>query len=156
MALVFLGLGSNMGNREDNLAKMVDLIADRAGDISLRSGIIESEPWGYTGEKKYLNMVVGMNTVLGPMDLLMALKRIEMELGRDMSVTGYSDRPADIDILFYGDLIMATPELTIPHIRLHERDFVLRPLLEIAPGYMHPAFGLTVAELYRRFEEKGE
>lgn len=142
---VFLGLGSNMGNRRQNLRDAVRLIEKNAGRVVRHSSVMESEPWGYCSDSKYLNAVVMIETTLTPHELLAATQRAESEMGRTRKSTvrqttegkwqtvegQYSDRPIDIDILLYDDLQLTTPELTIPHPRMEERDFVMIPLREI-------------------------
>ena len=143
--IVYLGLGSNMGNRKDNLDKALDLLSQslRVGQIS---SIYDTESVGNINQPHFLNLVCQVNTTLAPMALLTLVKGIESKLGRAPS-TPNAPRPIDIDILFYGDQVIQTPELVIPHLRLAERAFVLIPLAEIAPDLVHPVSGKRVREL---------
>ena len=135
----YLSLGSNLGDRHSLLLLAIDLLARRVGRLVRASSIIETEPWGYDSPHSYLNAVVLLQTTLTPQQLLSTTQTIERELGRKQktpansgnTLPSYSDRPIDIDILLYGDLQLSTPDLTIPHPRMHQRDFVMRPLREI-------------------------
>lgn len=135
----YLSLGSNLGDRHSLLLLAIDLLARRVGRLVRASSIIETEPWGYDSPHSYLNAVVLLQTTLTPQHLLSTTQTIERELGRQQKTPAnsgdtlppYSDRPIDIDILLYGDLQLSTPDLTIPHPRMHQRDFVMRPLREI-------------------------
>ncbi|MCH5176251.1 MAG: 2-amino-4-hydroxy-6-hydroxymethyldihydropteridine diphosphokinase [Prevotellaceae bacterium] len=133
MHTVYLSLGSNLGDKEQNLASAVSEIARRIGDITAQSAFIETEPWGYDSKNTFLNAAVRVETELSPIDLLHATQQIERDLGRThKSRHGqYHDRIIDIDILLYDDLHIQTPELTIPHPLMQQRNFVLIPLKEI-------------------------
>ena len=148
---VYLGLGSNMGNRRDNLDRALDLLSQRL-QVEKVSSVYDTEPVGNVNQPRFLNLVCQGYTRLAPMELLTLAKGIELKLGR---VAGKSNapRPIDIDILFYGDLVMETPELVIPHPRLSERAFVLIPLAEIAPDLVHPVSSQTVKELMKAVTE---
>ncbi len=142
---VYLGLGSNLGSREDNLDKAMELISQRLrlGKVSPR---YDTEPVGNTNQPRFLNMVCEVSTALPPASLLALLQGFELKLGRVPGKPN-SPRPIDLDILFYGNQMINTPELTIPHPRLAERAFVLVPLADIAPDLMHPVLHKTVKEL---------
>lgn len=133
MHTVYLSLGSNLGDREATMRRAIGLLNERAGSVDRQSSFIETEPWGFESTNKFLNMCVRLLTTLSPEQLLLATKQIERELGRTQkSVNGkYHDRPIDIDILMYDDLQLSTPDLTLPHPHMQERDFVMIPLREI-------------------------
>ena len=133
MHTVYLSLGSNLGDREATMRRAIGLLNERAGSVDRQSSFIETEPWGFESTNKFLNMCVRLLTTLSPEQLLMATKQIERELGRTQkSVNGqYHDRPIDIDILMYDDLQLSTPDLTLPHPHMQEREFVMIPLREI-------------------------
>ena len=142
---VYLGLGSNMGNRQDNLDRALDLLSQRLR-IGKVSSIYDTEPIGNVNQPHFLNLACQAYTRLAPGELLTLAKGIELKLGRVLSKYN-APRPIDIDILFYGDLVIETPELVIPHPRLTGRAFALVPLDEIAPDLVHPVNGKTVKEL---------
>ncbi len=148
MITAYLGLGSNMGNRQDNLNRALDFLSQRLriGEVS---SIYDTEPMGNINQSRFLNLVCQVYTRLTPTELLALAKGIENKLGR-VSSKSNAPRPIDIDILFYGEQVMETPELTIPHPRLAERAFVLVPLAKIAPELVHPVSGKTIKELKRK------
>ena len=142
MHQVYLGLGTNLGDKEANLKAAVEEIGKRVGEVTSLSAFHVSEPWGFTSEHTFLNAVCCVLTDFRPMEVLRLTQDIERSLGRlKKSVNGhYSDRLIDIDILLYDDLRIATPELTIPHPLMGQRDFVMIPLHEIAPDINVEAF----------------
>ena len=142
---VYLGLGSNLGDRKAILEKALQLLGQRL-QIERVSSLYETEPEGYAEQPLFLNAVCLAQTKLGPLQLLSVIKGIEASLGRVPSFPN-APRPIDLDIIFYGDLVMETPELTIPHPRLEERAFVLIPLAEFAPNLLHPASGESIKDL---------
>ena len=142
----FLLLGSNLGDRMAMLQNAADRIAERIGIILTQSSIYETEPWGVTNQPNFLNQVLEIETPLHPIDVLAGILKIEIELGRERREL-WSERTIDIDILYYEDVVMTMQNLVIPHPRLHERQFTLVPLVEIAPDFMHPKLKATNKEL---------
>lgn len=135
MATLYLSLGTNLGDRRSNLKTACTLIAREVGTIVSESDIIETEPWGFDSSNSFLNMAVKVQTHLLPLDVLHATQGIERQMGRSEKTEGgqYKDRIIDIDLLLYDDVVMNTPELTIPHPRMFQRRFVMEPLAQIAP-----------------------
>lgn len=140
---VYLGLGSNLGDCRENLERAIRLIADRVGAVTRQSSFIETEPWGFESENRFLNAVILCETTQTPREVLRLTQQIERDMGRRKVVGGgltvdgqriYSDRIVDIDILLYDDLTVDEPDLKIPHPLMHQRDFVMIPLKEINSG----------------------
>lgn len=139
---VFLGLGSNLGDRQANIERAIELISERVGEVIRRSSLIETEPWGFESENKFLNGVILCETLLTPRQVLRKTQKIERDLGRKKKTVNsqqstvfspsYADRPIDIDILLYDELTVDEPDLKIPHPRMQEREFVMIPLKEIS------------------------
>lgn len=130
---VYLGLGSNLGDKVWNLSEAIRLIAERVGQVVRQSSFIETEPWGFRSDNTFLNAVILCETDKTPREVLLLTQQIERDMGRrkkSVSV-GYIDRTIDIDILLYDDLTVDEPDLKIPHPLMHQRDFVMRPLEEI-------------------------
>ena len=138
---VYLRLGTNLGDREENMHRALQLLNLRVGKLERVSRMIETEPWGFQSENKFLNACCRICTALSPIQLLKATQKIERSLGRtEKSKNGiYHDRLIDIDILYYDDLTMNTPQLTIPHPHIREREFVTVPLREIMEDASHPS-----------------
>ena len=151
MAVTYLGLGSNLGNRRKQLITAMALLAERAGDMLAYSAFHETEAWVFVSENRFLNAAVKLQTDLPPLALLHATQQIERELGRTQKSDGtYHDRPIDIDLLLYDELILATPELVLPHPLMHERKFVMEPLSEIAPFLIHPLLKERIIDINER------
>jgi 2-amino-4-hydroxy-6-hydroxymethyldihydropteridine diphosphokinase len=142
---VYLALGSNLGDRLANLKQAIDALTPQM-EVKAKSSVYETPPWGFEDQPKFLNQVVKAKTYLDPQPLLKHLKRLEVALGRQASFPN-GPRLIDMDILFYDELILNTSALVIPHPRLHERGFVLLPLMEIAPALIHPVNKKSVREM---------
>jgi len=151
--IVYLSLGTNLGDRLANLKSALAALTPQM-IVKERSHIYETPPWGYTEQPAFLNQVVKVETYLAPEPLLKHLKRIEVALGREPSFQN-GPRLIDLDILFFDDLVLETPAVTIPHPRMHERAFVLVPLNDIAPELVHPEFKKTVRELLAGCDTSG-
>jgi 2-amino-4-hydroxy-6-hydroxymethyldihydropteridine diphosphokinase len=146
---VYLGLGSNVGDREGTLERALTALGERGLEVGARSSLYLTEPMDAPPQEWFLNAVAGARTALAPQDLLRACQEVERELGR-VRLVFRGPRTLDLDLLLYGDVVREDPLLTVPHPRLHERRFVLVPLHEIAPSLVHPRLGLTVHELLER------
>ncbi len=144
---VFLGIGTNIGNREENIRYALTRINEFIGKVLKTSCIYETEPWGFTAENQFLNMAIEVETILSPSDLLVMINRIETFLGRNRMERKYVSRTIDIDILLYKDQIINDRNLEVPHPLMHKRKFVLVPLNEIASGFEHPVFKRSIAYL---------
>ena len=142
---MYLGLGSNLGDCRKNLERAIRLINDRVGHVTRQSSFIETEPWGFESQNKFLNAVILCETTKTPREVLLLTQQIERDMGRthksraekpiansEKPKAKYADRPIDIDILLYDDLTIDEPDLKIPHPLMHERDFVMMPLNEIS------------------------
>ena len=155
MSLVYLILGGNRGNREEIFLSAIDMVAALIGKINSLSALYESESWGFKSEP-FINQVIVLDTTLAPEEILDRCQEIEARLGRTREKEGYEARTIDIDILYYGSLVINTGRLKIPHPRIAERRFVLLPLAEIAPDLEDPASGLTVSEMLRNCTDQGK
>lgn len=146
---VYLGLGTNLGDKGLNLHVAVEKINERIGKVTSLSAFYVTAPWGFSSENSFLNAACCVESGLSPFDILKETQAIERELGRMKKSVGgnYSDRLIDIDLLLYGDLILHTPELELPHPLMTERRFVMEPLVEIAPEVVHPVLGKRLGEL---------
>lgn len=152
MAIVYLSLGSNSGDRIGYVQQATSLLGGVEGvDIIRTSSFYETEPWNMKTETWFVNAVVEIKTNLSPHDLLETCKRIEQQLGRKPS-TSYEDRTIDIDILFYNKDIINDETVTIPHKFVHLRAFTLVPLLELIPDYIHPVLGKSIIDLHSDLE----
>jgi len=146
MSTVYLGLGTNLGDKEQNLHQAIDKIQERVGKILSLSAFYNSAPWGYISDNMFVNAVVCISTTFSPQEVLNITQEIEKELGRkEKSIdASYSDRVIDIDILLYDSVILSTDNLTIPHPLMIKRLFVMDPLAEIAPDMVIPGVNKTV------------
>jgi 2-amino-4-hydroxy-6-hydroxymethyldihydropteridine diphosphokinase len=145
MAQSFIALGSNVGDREGNLRRAIAAVG-QYGKVTAVSSVYETEPMYYVDQGWFLNCVVSAETTLRPRELLVALREIEAEMGRERGAR-YGPRVIDLDILFYGTEIVSEPGLEIPHPKIAERQFVLAPLGEISPDLVHPVLGRKVSEI---------
>jgi 2-amino-4-hydroxy-6-hydroxymethyldihydropteridine diphosphokinase len=144
---VLLSLGSNLGDRADYLRRAVEALASLPDTrLAAQSSIHETAPWGVTDQPSFLNLAVEIETALGPLELLNAVKAVEVRLGRTPG-SHWGPRVIDIDLVLWQDKVMKTDALELPHPRFRERAFVLLPLREIAPDAVDPVTGRTVAEL---------
>ncbi len=151
--VVFLALGTNLGDRLRNLQDAMAALPPVVTVLE-SSPVYETQPWGVVNQPAFLNMVLNGKTSFTPLALLKHLKDLEIHLGRLPSIR-YGPRKIDIDILFYADLVLDTPGLTIPHPGLHERAFVLVPLVDLAPDLVHPVLGKTVRQLLAGVDATG-
>jgi 2-amino-4-hydroxy-6-hydroxymethyldihydropteridine diphosphokinase len=149
----YLSLGSNLGDRAEHIERALQLLA--SGDVKVvrRSGPYETAPRDYTEQPWFLNMVAEIETSLSPLELLRRAAQVEKQLGRHRLVDK-GPRTIDIDIILFGDLVLDTPALVIPHPRMHERRFVLEPLVEIAPDVRHPVFNRTAMEMLNDVQDQ--
>ena len=158
MAKVYISLGTNLGDKEQNLRTAVQKIEEQVGKIVSLSAFYVTAPWGFSSDNSFLNAAACVETKLSPLEVLQETQMIEKELGRTQKSVNrmYSDRLIDIDLLLYEDLVLSVisvsgVELTLPHPLMAERDFVMKPLAEIAPGLVHPVLGKTMKELTSSF-----
>lgn len=152
MPTAYIGIGSNLSNREENCEKAIKLLEGNNIKVTKRSSIIETEPWGVEDQPKFINMAVEIETDLAPEELLSLLKGIEFEIGRSPAER-WGPREIDLDILLYDNLIRKTPELEIPHPQISKREFVLKPLSEIAPEKIHPVLKKSIKDLFSQFPQ---
>ena len=146
MNTVLFSLGSNLGSRLDVLSQATLLIGQHIGDVVKKSSVYETSAWGINDQPDFLNMAIEVNSNLSPVEILEQVNEIEKQLGR-VRFEKWGMRKIDIDILFYNDMVLETPELTIPHPHLHVRKFVLIPLSEIAGDFNHPKLKESVRKL---------
>lgn len=155
MANVYIGLGSNLGDRKKNITNATVILGSVMGDIKILSSIYETKPWGFSSDNLFLNAVILIETDCTPETCLQMAKRIEEEMGRTYAHhERYEDRVIDIDILLYDDITIYTEKLTIPHPLIQERKFVLQPLSEIAPELIHPVLNKPIKDLLEELEKK--
>ena len=154
--VIYLSIGSNIGERMLNIVKARGLISNQLGVVQSVSSTYETGAWGYTSVNRYYNICLSLSTTLSPQNVLSEIKSIEVSMGRVRDNSGYSDRIIDIDLLFYGNEVIEIPGLKVPHPRLGERKFVLVPLLEIAPDLVHPQFQLTIREMAEQCKDNSD
>ena len=155
MPTVYLGLGANLGDREENIRRALEMLAERSVGVRVVSALVETEPQGGPPEQpKFINGAALVETDLSPRELLEVSAEVEQALGRQRPGERWAARTIDIDILVYGQRVIDAPDLTVPHPRIAERGFVLEPLAEIAPGLAVPGTGRTVAELWAAFNSR--
>lgn len=147
MATAYIGIGSNLGERAQNIERAITMLAESGIKLIARSSLIETAPWGVTDQPMFMNAALKAETALTPHDLLGALKDIERRMGRLFEQERWGPRVIDLDILLYDDDVIDTRDLKIPHPHMHERAFVLAPLNEIAPDATHPVLCKSVSKL---------
>ena len=147
--VVYFSLGTNLGDKEQNLRMAVQKIRKQIGEVISLSAFDATAPWGFSSEHTFLNAAACVETLLPPLSVLHLTQEIEREIGRTHKSVGgvYSDRVIDIDLLLYDDRVLDTPELKLPHPLMHERRFVMEPLAEIAPDLVHPIVKKKMREL---------
>jgi 2-amino-4-hydroxy-6-hydroxymethyldihydropteridine diphosphokinase len=150
---IYLGLGSNLGDRLENLYRVPGLFPSTI-ELHRVSPVYETEPWGYTDQPTFLNQVAEVDSVLAPLELLDELKHIEEEMGREPTFR-YGPRLIDLDILLYNNIVYNRAGLIIPHLHLHERAFVLAPLADLIPDLVHPVLGKTISQLLTAVDQSG-
>lgn len=153
---IFLSLGSNLGNRMDNIESARRILLQSVGQLVVSSPVYESEPWGFKSDHWFLNQVVKMKTMLQPFPLMEKMLEIEEQIGRERKEEGYTDRLIDLDILFYDDFVINGKVLTLPHPGVADRMFILKPLREIAPDMEHPLLKSSVKKLLKKCKDKGK
>ncbi len=155
----YLNIGSNIGDRRDNLYRAVVALAACTGGDCAVSPIVESEPWGFESDNRFMNLGVCLQSTMSPWQMLERIHEIERELGsashRDAQ-GGYVDRLVDIDIVAIDDLVIDSPSLQVPHRHLPERDFFLIPMQHLAPEWRHPVTGLTAAQMLEQMSSGEE
>ncbi len=153
MNTVVLLIGGNEGERLMFLQQAVEQIEKRVGEVLKKSSIYETEPWGFSAEQNFLNQALVVSTGKSPQETLKECLQIEENLGRQRLSEGYASRTMDIDILFFNEEIIQTTELEIPHPRLHQRLFVLLPLVEIMPDFIHPVLKKNISALLENCQD---
>ncbi len=158
MSEAIISLGSNLGDRKRNLADALQMLGARHCTVVAVSHLYETEPWGFVSNDIFLNQIAVVDTTLSPRELIDTLLNIEQQLGRSRTSTtqGYSSRPIDLDIIFFDDLISDDTHITLPHPKMHLRRFVLEPLNELRPHFIHPLFNKTVAQLLKECDDNSK
>ncbi|MCD8198628.1 MAG: 2-amino-4-hydroxy-6-hydroxymethyldihydropteridine diphosphokinase [Phascolarctobacterium sp.] len=155
MSAVYIALGSNLGDREENLKTALKKLEEKGLEIIKVSSFFETEPYGVKNQPMFLNAACGVKTNLPPEGLLKLLLSIEQEMGRKRC-RRWGERNIDLDLLFYDDIVLNTQDLILPHPDLQNRDFVLAPLMEIAPDFLHPVLKKTIKEIKNDMQNKGD
>lgn len=155
MHTYYLHLGSNLGEKKGFLQKALELISTNIGEITLKSNIYETEPWGMKEQENFLNMAIEVKSTKSPEDVILSIKSIESALGSAKAVK-WGPRSIDIDVLYCDDQIINSSDITIPHPHIQDRNFVLIPLLEIAGDFTDPVHKMTIDELYDICKDTGE
>ncbi|UCG28939.1 MAG: 2-amino-4-hydroxy-6-hydroxymethyldihydropteridine diphosphokinase [Bacteroidales bacterium] len=156
MTGVYLLLGSNLGNRSENLDKAAFFIQSKIGRIKKNSSVYVTKPWGFEHPNYFLNQAMEIETDLEPKNLMSEILKIEEQIGRDQRSATYSARQIDIDIIFYGDMIINERFVTIPHPYMQKRKFVLIPLCELNPGMKHPVLNKSIRNLLDECRDTGD
>ena len=152
--IVYLSIGANQGHKLKTISEALNLIAKEIGSIQSISNFYESAPLGFESKNQFLNICISVSTNLSPTNLLLKTQIIEQQLGRKKKGPNYEDRTIDLDIIYYENWIINLPELTVPHPLLSNRKFVLLPLNDIAPLFLHPRLNLNTKELIRQSNDK--
>ena len=147
MIRIYILLGGNLGDKQKVFSEARALLREQVGIITAMSAVYETEPWGFESSDYFWNQVIEIVTGLSAAEVLLQTQQIELQLGRIRKDGQYNSRIIDIDILFYGDQVIKSDDLIVPHPRIQERKFVLVPLHEIAPDLMHPVFHKTISQL---------
>ncbi len=155
MSTAYLLLGTNLGDKEQNLSNAVRSLK-KLGRVKKLSPIYETEPWGFADERNFFNMALSLETQLNPFELLAEILRIEISIGRSRQEKQWVAREIDIDIIFYDDMVVDEENLVIPHPHLKNRKFALVPLTEIAPGLIHPLYRKTLKQLLSECPDESE
>jgi len=153
MVKVYIGVGSNLGDRRANCLEAIEHLKKRGIHVIRQSSMIETEPWGVEDQPQFINMVIEAETDFSPQELIRKLKECEQVMGRIRSHR-WGPRLIDLDILFYDDLVLETEELKIPHPEVQNREFVLRPMCELAPEMKHPVLRKSIRELFEALENR--
>jgi 2-amino-4-hydroxy-6-hydroxymethyldihydropteridine diphosphokinase len=155
MSIVYIGIGSNLGDRQKSCLRAIELLQERGIVVTKKSSLYETEPWGYKDQPQFINMAIEGETEFNPKELLMVLKNIEREIGREESLR-WGPRKVDLDILLFDTIILTEDSLEIPHPLLHKRDFVLKPLCEIASDIHHPLLKMSISDLLQQLYKKSQ
>ncbi len=154
MYQVFLGIGGNLGNKHDNFDKVYTFIKNELGVIIKSSSVYETPPWGFDAKENFWNQVLVIETKISPEELLKKITEMENRFGRERGTGGYTSRKMDIDILYFDELVLETKKLTIPHPQIANRLFVLVPLVEIEPDFVHPQLKTNSLQMLKNCTDK--